>query len=146
VSHAAAAGCFNDIAGDYGEVVDAQDAFDLDEQPVKEPEVAAGDAGDCGDGLAVGESASSRVSRAHPVPRQQTELRRMHATGDYTIADLAELFTVSRPAGYRTLQRETGSPPPAQPAGKTYLAARAASGVPSLPAMSPEQPACAVTR
>jgi DNA invertase Pin-like site-specific DNA recombinase len=30
-------------------------------------------------------------------PRQQTELRRMHATGDHTIADLAELFTVSRP-------------------------------------------------
>ncbi len=42
-------------------------------------------------------------------PRQQTELRRMHATGDYTIADLAELFTVSRPTVYRTLQRETGS-------------------------------------
>jgi hypothetical protein len=49
------AGCFDDVAGDYGEVVDAQDAFDLDEQPVKEPGVAAGDAGDCGDGLAVGE-------------------------------------------------------------------------------------------
>jgi DNA invertase Pin-like site-specific DNA recombinase len=41
-------------------------------------------------------------------PRQQTELRRMHATGDYTIADLAELFTVSRPTVYRTLQREAG--------------------------------------
>ena len=43
-------------------------------------------------------------------PKQQTELRRMHATADYTIADLAELFTVSRPTVYRTLQRETGSP------------------------------------
>jgi predicted DNA-binding protein YlxM (UPF0122 family) len=29
----------------------------------------------------------------------------MHASGDYTIADLAELFTVSRPTVYRTLQR-----------------------------------------
>jgi DNA invertase Pin-like site-specific DNA recombinase len=38
--------------------------------------------------------------------RQQKELRRMHATGDYNIADLAELFKVSRPTVYRTLQRE----------------------------------------
>ncbi|MCW2879741.1 MAG: transcriptional regulator, MarR family [Sphaerisporangium sp.] len=29
----------------------------------------------------------------------------MHASGDYTIADLAELFTVSRPTVYRTLKR-----------------------------------------
>ncbi len=38
--------------------------------------------------------------------KQQAELRRMHATGDYTIADLAELFTVSRPTVYRTLKRD----------------------------------------
>jgi DNA invertase Pin-like site-specific DNA recombinase len=37
--------------------------------------------------------------------KQQAELRRMHASGDYSIADLAELFTVSRPTVYRTLQR-----------------------------------------
>ena len=37
--------------------------------------------------------------------KQQAELRRMHATGDYSVADLAELFTVSRPTVYRTLQR-----------------------------------------
>lgn len=36
--------------------------------------------------------------------RQQAELRRMHASGDYSIADLAELFSVSRPTVYRTLQ------------------------------------------
>jgi len=41
--------------------------------------------------------------------KQQTELRRIHASGDYSIADLAELFTVSRPTVYRTLQREDGS-------------------------------------
>ena len=35
--------------------------------------------------------------------RQQRELARMAATGDYTIADLAELFTVSRATVYRTL-------------------------------------------
>ncbi len=38
--------------------------------------------------------------------KQQAELRRMHASGDYSIADLAELFTVSRP---------TVPDPPAQP-------------------------------
>ncbi|GAB2748830.1 recombinase family protein [Salinifilum aidingensis] len=38
-------------------------------------------------------------------PKQQAELRRMHASGDYTITDLTELFSVSRPAVYRTLQR-----------------------------------------
>ncbi|WP_299365131.1 recombinase family protein [uncultured Paracoccus sp.] len=40
--------------------------------------------------------------------RQQTELRRMHATGDYTISDLAELFSISRPTVYRTLARQAG--------------------------------------
>lgn len=37
--------------------------------------------------------------------RQQKELRRMHATGTYSISDLAELFSVSRPTVYRTLRR-----------------------------------------
>ena len=38
--------------------------------------------------------------------RQQKELARMHATGDYSISDLAELFSVSRPTVYRTLKRQ----------------------------------------
>ena len=37
--------------------------------------------------------------------KQQKELMRMHASGDYSISDLAELFSVSRPTIYRTLQR-----------------------------------------
>ena len=37
--------------------------------------------------------------------RQQRELCRMHATGKYSISDLAELFSVSRPTVYRTLNR-----------------------------------------
>ena len=37
--------------------------------------------------------------------KQQKELTRMHASGDYSISDLAELFSVSRPTVYRTLQR-----------------------------------------
>lgn len=38
--------------------------------------------------------------------RQQRELRRMYDTGDYSIGDLAELFTVARPTVYRTLHRQ----------------------------------------
>ena len=37
--------------------------------------------------------------------RRQRELCRMHATGEYSISDLAELFSVSRPTVYRTLNR-----------------------------------------
>ena len=39
--------------------------------------------------------------------KQQTELCWMHATGNYSISDLAELFSVSRPTVYRTLSRHT---------------------------------------
>ena len=37
--------------------------------------------------------------------RQLRELCRMHATDEYSISDLAELFSVSRPTVYRTLNR-----------------------------------------
>jgi DNA invertase Pin-like site-specific DNA recombinase len=37
--------------------------------------------------------------------RQQRELVRMHATGEYSIAELGELFTVSRATVYRVLER-----------------------------------------
>lgn len=40
--------------------------------------------------------------------RQQKELRRMQDSGDYSISDLAELFSVSRPTVYRTLHRQAG--------------------------------------
>ena len=38
--------------------------------------------------------------------RQARELRRMYDSGDYSISDLAEVFSVSRPTVYRTLQRQ----------------------------------------
>jgi hypothetical protein len=38
-------------------------------------------------------------------PKQQAELCRMYASSDYASANLAELFTVSQPTMYRTLQR-----------------------------------------
>ena len=37
--------------------------------------------------------------------KQQKELGRMHGTGEYSISDLAEVFSVSRPTVYRTLAR-----------------------------------------
>jgi DNA invertase Pin-like site-specific DNA recombinase len=38
-------------------------------------------------------------------PMQQRELKRMHQTGEHTISDLGELFSVSRPTVYRTISR-----------------------------------------
>jgi DNA invertase Pin-like site-specific DNA recombinase len=38
-------------------------------------------------------------------PMQQRELKRMHQTGEYTISDLGELFSVSRPTVDRTISR-----------------------------------------
>ena len=37
--------------------------------------------------------------------RQAREVGRMHDTGDYSISDLADVFTVSRATIYRTLER-----------------------------------------
>ena len=44
--------------------------------------------------------------------KQQKELSRMHASGEYSISDLAELFAVSRPTVYRTLQRNPAKTQP----------------------------------
>jgi DNA invertase Pin-like site-specific DNA recombinase len=41
-------------------------------------------------------------------PKQQTELRQMHGTGEYSSKDLAELFSICRATVYRTLQRNGG--------------------------------------
>ena len=37
--------------------------------------------------------------------KQQQALKKTHGTGKYSISDLAELFSVSRPTVYRTLAR-----------------------------------------
>ena len=44
--------------------------------------------------------------------RQQQELRRMYDTGEYSISDLAEVFSISRPTVYRTLGRQAAAPVP----------------------------------
>lgn len=41
--------------------------------------------------------------------RQQQELRRMYDTGNYSISDLAEVFSISRPTVYRTLGRQAAA-------------------------------------
>jgi hypothetical protein len=41
--------------------------------------------------------------------KQQTELRRMHTTGDYSSADLAALVNIGRATVYRTLRRQATS-------------------------------------
>jgi DNA invertase Pin-like site-specific DNA recombinase len=46
--------------------------------------------------------------------RQQAELVRMHSTGDYTIAELMEVFSVGRATVYRVLQRATAAVPGAR--------------------------------
>ncbi len=38
--------------------------------------------------------------------RQARELRRMYDSGEYSVSDLAHLFSVSRPTIYRTLRRQ----------------------------------------
>jgi len=38
--------------------------------------------------------------------KKQKELCRMYKTGEYSISDLAELFSVFRPTVYRTLERQ----------------------------------------
>lgn len=40
--------------------------------------------------------------------RQQKGLRRIYDTGGYSISDLAEVFSISRPTVYRTLGRQLG--------------------------------------
>ena len=58
------------------------------------------------EGMAIARArGKSRGKQPKLSDRQQRELCRMHATGEYSISDLAELFSVSRPTVYRTLNR-----------------------------------------
>jgi DNA invertase Pin-like site-specific DNA recombinase len=58
------------------------------------------------EGMAIARSRGKLKGRAPKLTaRQQAELVRMHATGDYTIAELMEVFSVGRATVYRTLNR-----------------------------------------
>ena len=59
-------------------------------------------------GMAIaGAKGESRGKQPKLSDRQQRELCRMHATGEYSISDLSELFSVSRPTVYCTLNRRS---------------------------------------
>lgn len=62
------------------------------------------------EGMAVARARGKLKGKAPKLSdKQQRELKRMHDTGDYSISDLAELFSVSRPTVYRTLARQSAS-------------------------------------
>jgi len=59
------------------------------------------------EGMAIARSRGKlRGKKPKLTDKQARELRRMHDTGEYSVNDLAELFTVSRPTVYRTLARQ----------------------------------------
>jgi DNA invertase Pin-like site-specific DNA recombinase len=66
------------------------------------------------EGMAVAR-AKGRLKGKQPklTARQAREMRHMRDTGEYSISDLAEVFSVSRPTDYRTLARTKA---PADPA------------------------------
>ncbi|MBS1004603.1 recombinase family protein [Acetobacter thailandicus] len=58
------------------------------------------------EGMAVARSKGKlRGKKPKLSERQQKELRRMYDTGDYSISDMAEVFSISRPTVYRTLSK-----------------------------------------
>jgi DNA invertase Pin-like site-specific DNA recombinase len=60
------------------------------------------------EGMAVAKAKGKLKGRKPKLsPKQQAQLKKMHEAGDHSISDLAELFNVSRPTVYRTLNRRT---------------------------------------
>ena len=58
------------------------------------------------EGMAIARAKGKLRGKQPKLPdKQQKELCRMHGTGEYSISDLAEVFSVSRPTVYRTLKR-----------------------------------------
>ncbi|MQU21988.1 helix-turn-helix domain-containing protein [Pseudomonas helleri] len=58
------------------------------------------------EGMAIARAAGKlRGKKPKLSDKQQMELCRMHDAGKYSISDLAELFSISRPTVYRTLTR-----------------------------------------
>ena len=66
------------------------------------------------EGMAIARSRGKPKGRQPKLSaRQQTELVRMHATGDYTIAELMEVFSVGRATVSRVLDRAGAHTAPA---------------------------------
>jgi DNA invertase Pin-like site-specific DNA recombinase len=63
------------------------------------------------EGMAVARAKGKLKGKAPKLtPRQQAELVRMRATGEYSIADLMEMFTIGRATVYRVLERAGRGP------------------------------------
>jgi DNA invertase Pin-like site-specific DNA recombinase len=68
------------------------------------------------EGMAVARSRGKLKGKTPKLtPRQQAELVRMHATGEYTIAELMEVFTIGRATVYRVLERAAARTSQPQP-------------------------------
>ncbi|MEV4283565.1 recombinase family protein [Actinoplanes xinjiangensis] len=66
------------------------------------------------EGMAVAKAKGRLKGRAPKLsPTRQAHLLKLHAAGEHTIAELAELFEVSRPTVYRVLDRAAASTEPA---------------------------------
>lgn len=78
------------------------------------------------EGMAVARS-RGRLKGRQPklTPRQQAELIRMRGTGEYTIADLMEVFSVGRATVYRVLE---GTAPPVRTADTSAGAGQRSAG------------------
>jgi DNA invertase Pin-like site-specific DNA recombinase len=64
------------------------------------------------EGMAIARARARGELRGKPPKlstRQQAHLVQIHAAGEHSIADLAEMFSVSRATVYRVLERNTGS-------------------------------------
>lgn len=55
------------------------------------------------EGMAIARKGKLRGKQPKLSDKQQQEMRRMYNTGRCLISDLAELFSISRPAVYRTI-------------------------------------------
>ena len=53
-------------------------------------------------------------------PARDREIRRMHDSGNYNVAEIAAPFSVSRPTVYRSLERTTALPPLPVEAGSAH--------------------------
>jgi DNA invertase Pin-like site-specific DNA recombinase len=73
------------------------------------------------EGMAIARSHGELKGRQPKLsPRQQAELVRIHASGDYTFADLMEVFSVGRATVYRVLGRAVATSNPADTPGKPH--------------------------
>jgi DNA invertase Pin-like site-specific DNA recombinase len=62
------------------------------------------------EGMAIARAKGKLKGRAPKLtPARQAHLRKLHAAGEHTIVELAELFEVSRPTVYRVLERASAT-------------------------------------